>query len=100
MTDEDEEEAAANEIFELPIGPELDLHAFAPRDVASVVEEYLTACRARGVLRVRVIHGRGRGVQRALVRRAALRLPFVLAAEDAEPAHGGWGATFVTLAPA
>ncbi len=96
----DEEEPAADRIFELPIGPELDLHAFAPRDVASVVEEYLTACRARGVLRVRVIHGRGRGVQRALVRRTAEGLPFVLAAEDAEPAHGGWGATFVTLSPA
>ncbi len=96
----DEEEPAADTVFELPIGSELDLHAFAPRDVASVVEEYLRACRARGVLRVRVIHGRGRGVQRAIVRRTVLRLPFVLAAEDAEPAHGGWGATFVTLAPA
>ena len=86
--------------FELPIGPELDLHAFAPRDVASVVEEYLTQCRSRGVLRVRVVHGRGRGVQRAIVRRTLERLPFVLSAEDAEPAHGGWGATFVTLASA
>jgi len=86
-------------VFELPIGPELDLHAFAPGDVVSVVEDYLTECRARGVLRVRVVHGRGRGVQRAIVRRSLERLPFVLAAEDAEPEHGGWGATFVTLRP-
>jgi DNA-nicking Smr family endonuclease len=83
--------------FELPIDGTLDLHAFAPRDVASVVEEYLRECRARGILRVRVVHGRGRGVQRAVVRRVLAALPFVLASEDAPPELGGWGATLVSL---
>lgn len=85
--------------FPLPIDGELDLHAFAPRDVDSVVEEYLRECRARGVLRVRVVHGRGKGVQRASLRRLLSKLEFVLACEDAPPGHGGWGATFVTLRP-
>lgn len=84
--------------FELPIGDELDLHAFTPRDVASVVEEYLLACRERGLLRVRLVHGRGRGVQRAAVRALCARLPFVTGLDEAPPELGGWGATFVTLA--
>jgi DNA-nicking Smr family endonuclease len=83
--------------FELPIDGTLDLHAFAPRDVASVVEEYLRECRARGILRVRVVHGRGRGVQRAVVRRLLAALPFVVSSEDAGPELGGWGATLVRL---
>jgi len=85
---------------ELPLDGELDLHAFAPRDVPSVVEEYLRACRAAGVLRLRLVHGRGRGVQRAVVRRLLRGLPGVLGASDAPPGSGGWGATLVELAPA
>ncbi len=84
--------------FELPIGDELDLHAFAPRDVTSVVEDYLRACRERGILRVRLVHGRGRGVQRSAVRALCARLPFVVGLDEAPPELGGWGATFVTLA--
>ncbi len=89
---DDEEDA-----FELPIDGELDLHAFAPRDVVSVVEEYLLACRERGVNEVRVVHGRGKGVQRAEVRRLLARLEYVLDFEDAPPVSGGWGATVVRL---
>jgi DNA-nicking Smr family endonuclease len=85
--------------FVLPIGEELDLHAFAPRDVASVVEEYLRECRARGVLLVRVVHGRGRGVQRAEVRRLLAGLPGIASFADAAPSSGGWGATIVRLEP-
>jgi DNA-nicking Smr family endonuclease len=87
------------EPFVLPIGEELDLHAFAPRDVASVVEEYLRECRARGVLLVRVVHGRGRGVQRAEVRRLLAGLPGIGSFADAPPSWGGWGATIVRLEP-
>ena len=86
-----------DEPFELPIDGCLDLHAFAPRDVTSVVEEYLEQCRARGILRVRIVHGRGKGVQRPAVRRLLATLPFVLSSEDAPPALGGWGATLVSL---
>ena len=84
---------------EIPITEELDLHAFAPRDVPSVVEEYLVACRERGILEVRLVHGRGKGVQRAVVRGLLARLPGVREVREAEPASGGWGATFVKLLP-
>ena len=83
--------------IELPIDGTLDLHAFAPKDVAAVVEDYLRECRARGILSVRVVHGRGKGVQRAVVRRVLAALPFVAASEDAPPSAGGWGATIVRL---
>jgi DNA-nicking Smr family endonuclease len=87
-----------DEPFELPITGELDLHAFAPRDVVSVVEEYLLACRERGLTEVRLVHGRGKGVQRAEVRRLLARLEYVLDFRDAPPVSGGWGATMVRLA--
>jgi DNA-nicking Smr family endonuclease len=86
--------------FELPVDGELDLHAFAPRDVISVVEEYLGACRERGILRVRLVHGRGKGVRRAEVRRLLAGLPGIRSFDDAPPGSGGWGATLVELDPA
>jgi len=83
----------------LPLTGDLDLHTFAPRDVRSVVEEYVRACREKGVLRLRLAHGKGRGVQRADVRRLLAALPGVVAFADAPPELGGWGATIVELAP-
>jgi DNA-nicking Smr family endonuclease len=86
--------------FRIPITDELDLHTFAPRDIPSVVEEYLRACREEGLTLVRLVHGRGRGVQRAEVRRVLQRLTEeVDSFADAPPASGGWGATLVTLRP-
>jgi len=82
---------------ELPIEDSLDLHSFAPRDVPSVLEEYLVAASAAGFTEVRIIHGRGRGVQRARVRELLARCPLVLRAWEAEPGRGGWGATVVEL---
>ncbi len=83
----------------LPVTGELDLHAFAPRDVASVAEEYLLACRERGLLEVRLVHGRGTGTQRAVVRRLLASLEWVESFRDAPPQSGGWGATLATLRP-
>jgi len=83
----------------LPIGEELDLHTFAPRDVPSVVEEYVRACREKGILEVRIVHGRGKGVQRAVVRRLLTGLEGVASFDDAPPTSGGWGATLVRLTP-
>ncbi len=83
----------------LAIEDTLDLHTFAPRDVVSLVVEYLLAARAAGLREVRLIHGRGRGVQRARVHAALASLPFVVAAHDAPPDRGGWGATVVVLDP-
>lgn len=81
----------------LPVTGELDLHSFAPRDVVSVVSEYLDECRRAGILTVRLAHGRGKGVQRAEIRRLLAGREDVAAFEDAAPAWGGWGATIVRL---
>ena len=89
----------ATDAFVLPITGELDLHAFAPRDAVNVVQDYLDECRRRGLLEVRIVHGRGRGVRRAEVRRALAGRADVREFRDAPPAVGGWGATLVSLAP-
>jgi DNA-nicking Smr family endonuclease len=81
----------------LPIEDSLDLHAFAPRDVRPVVEEYLKEAAARGFREVRLIHGRGIGVQRASVQSLLSGHPLVLRFFDAPPPRGGWGATVVVL---
>ena len=83
--------------MELPISGELDLHAFAPRDIPGVVADYLDACAERGILEVRLVHGRGKGVQRAVVRRVLAGRGDVVAVRDAPSGSGGWGATLVTL---
>jgi DNA-nicking Smr family endonuclease len=82
----------------LPIEDALDLHAFHPRDVASVVGEYLAEASRRGFGEVRLIHGRGQGVQRAAVQALLARHPLVRRYFDAPPERGGWGATVVVLA--
>ena len=86
-----------DEPVRVPIEDALDLHPFAPADVRSVVDEYLHAARALGFREVRLIHGRGRGVQRASVQALLLRHPLVEAFADAPPERGGWGATVVRL---
>jgi DNA-nicking Smr family endonuclease len=81
----------------LPIEDSLDLHAFAPRDVRSVVDEYLRQAAARGFHEVRLIHGKGTGTQRAVVRRVLAGHPAVARFFDGPPERGGWGATVVVL---
>ena len=80
----------------VPIEPELDLHAFAPRDIPSVVEEYVNAAHAAGFERVRLIHGRGTGVQRGIVQAVLERHPLVEEFWDDTSAH--LGATYCRLA--
>jgi DNA-nicking Smr family endonuclease len=84
--------------FEYPIDGVLDLHAFDPRDVRSVVEEYVIAAHARGLREIRVIHGRGKGVQRATVHALLAAHRLVKAFRDAPESH--LGATVVQLAAA
>ena len=86
-----------SEPVHLPIEDSLDLHAFAPKDVQLVVEEYLKEAAARGFREVRLIHGRGIGVQRASVQSLLAGHPLVLRFFDAPPERGGWGATVVVL---
>ena len=74
---------------EVPIEPELDLHAFAPRDIASVVDEYVRAAHAIGLRELRLVHGRGRGVQRAVVQRTLAEHPLVAELWDDPRAHLG-----------
>lgn len=81
----------------LPLEDSLDLHPFMPREVRSVVEEYLLQCLDAGFPAVRLIHGKGQGVQRESIRALLARLPFVQSFHDAPPEAGGWGATVVVL---
>ena len=73
----------------IPIEPELDLHAFSPRDIPSVVTEYITAAAAAGLDVVRLVHGRGRGVQRGIVQATLDQHPLVVEFWDDHDAHLG-----------
>ena len=73
----------------IPIEDSIDLHSFHPRDVVSVVEEYVRAAAAAGLREVRLIHGRGKGVQRGLVQAALEKHPTVEAFWDAPESHLG-----------
>ena len=79
----------------IPIEPEIDLHTFAPRDIASVVAEYVEAAAAAGLSEVRLVHGRGRGVQRGIVQAALDRHPRVVEFWDDTATH--LGATIARL---
>jgi len=81
----------------LPLEDSIDLHPFQPRDIASVVEEYLGQCLAAGILEVRLIHGKGKGVQRNLIRSLLEKHPAVASFHDAPAEAGSWGATVVKL---
>jgi len=81
----------------IPIEDSLDLHAFAPRDIPSVVEAYLDEALRLGFGEVRLIHGRGMGVQRAVAQGVLARHPRVARYFDAPAERGGWGATVVVL---
>jgi dsDNA-specific endonuclease/ATPase MutS2 len=76
-----------------------DLHAIAPRDVKRVVVEYLMEARAAGYRSVRIIHGKGKGYQREVVRSVLAQTPFVEDWTDAPPQAGSWGATIVHFSP-
>lgn len=82
---------------EIPIEHELDLHAFRPRDVPEVVTEFLTAAHERGLAAVRLVHGRGKGVQRAVVQRVLAGHPLVAGYRDDSASH--LGATIAWLVP-
>jgi DNA-nicking Smr family endonuclease len=89
-----------DEPVELPIDGVLDLHTFRPREVKNLVHDYLAECRQRGILRVRIIHGKGIGNLRRTVHAALQRHPDVASFHLANEHFGGWGATIVHLRPA
>ena len=89
----------SEEPVHIPIEHELDLHAFPPRDVASVVHEYVDAAAAAGLTEVRVVHGRGRGVQRGIVQAALERHPRVVEFWDDSDSHLGATVARLTAEP-
>ncbi len=84
---------------ELPIDGVLDLHAFNPRDVKELVIDYLAECRQRGILEVRIIHGKGTGTLRRTVESVLDKLPEVSSYRLGQEKGGSWGATIVVLKP-
>lgn len=90
-------EESSEEPIHIPITDVFDLHSVSPRDVELVVDEYLEEANRLGFRALRIIHGRGIGVQREIVRKILGRKSFVAAFMDAPAEAGGWGATIVTL---
>jgi len=91
---------ADEEPLRIPITGELDLHTFAPAETRRVLEAYFEACREKGILTVRVIHGKGTGTRRETVQAFLRRSSLVAGFWSGNETSGGWGATLVTLQPA
>jgi len=87
-----------DDAIRIPITDVLDLHTVHPRDVRAVIEEYLAEAERMNMTALRIIHGRGIGIQREMVRGILARHPRVLNFSDAPLEAGGWGATIITLA--
>jgi len=85
------------EPVKFPIEDCLDLHTFLPRDIPDLLEDYLAECLKAGLYSVRIIHGKGKGVQKRRVQGLLRDNPLVSAFKDAPPEAGGWGATLVEL---
>ena len=86
--------------IELPIDGTLDLHTFHPREIKELVPAYLAACQEKGILQVRIIHGKGTGVLRRTVHAVLGRLPIVASFHVGGEGGGEWGATICLLRPA
>jgi DNA-nicking Smr family endonuclease len=83
----------------LPIDGVLDLHTFHPREIKELIPEYLAACHEKGILEVRIIHGKGTGAIRETVHAVLRRMPEVVSFRLAGQESGGWGASLVVLRP-
>jgi DNA-nicking Smr family endonuclease len=94
---EEDAEEHEDEAVEIPITDTLDLHPFRPNEIRDVAHEYLIEAHARGFRQVRLIHGRGIGVQRENIRALLQTHELVAAFHDADASGGGWGATVVVL---
>src|SRR5512139_831795 len=95
--DKNDQSADESEPLELPIDGVLDLHTFQPREVKDLLPDYIAACREKGILQIRVIHGKGTGALRRTVHSILSRLPEVVSFRLAGEEAGSWGATLVEL---
>lgn len=93
----DHEEKPYNQPVKLAINGNLDLHTFKPSDLAPLLRDYIDECLKRGILALRIIHGKGRGVMRERVHQLLEKSPHVASFRLAPPEAGGWGATLVDL---
>jgi dsDNA-specific endonuclease/ATPase MutS2 len=93
----DNSDSPFSEPVVVPIADSIDLHAFSPQEIPSVVEEYIEQCVQAGIYEVRIIHGRGTGVQRRIVQSILKKNPRVASFKDAPAEAGGWGATVMVL---
>lgn len=92
-----EEPRSPDEVVVAPIEDFLDLHTFRPEEVRELLDDYLEAAREKGFREVRIIHGKGKGMLRSRVHALLSKHPLVISFRQADPMHGGWGATFVIL---
>jgi DNA-nicking Smr family endonuclease len=90
-------ESPFSEPVVIPIEDFLDLHPFSPKDIPTVVEEYIEQCLQAGIYEIRLIHGRGKGVQRRIIQSLLGKHARVSSFKEAPPEAGGWGATVVVL---
>ncbi len=97
MSDESESFEQDDEPIEWEVDGTLDLHLFRPNETKVVVEEYIWACRERGITELRIVHGKGKGVQRDIVRGILSKHPDVVSFRHEDGSGGGWGATVVDI---
>lgn len=93
----EEENNSFEEPVKVPIEQRIDLHTFAPRDIPDLLESYLGECHKAGLREVRIIHGKGIGVQRQIVHAFLQKSPLIETFFQAPPEAGGWGATIAVL---
>jgi DNA-nicking Smr family endonuclease len=85
------------DVIQIPIEDWIDLHTFSPKEIPSLLEDYLTECQKKGFTEVRIIHGKGKGVQRNIVHSFLKKSPLVESFRSASPEVGSWGATIAYL---
>ena len=92
-----EEDFSLPDLVRIDVGDTFDLHSVPPKDAAAITEAYLEEAHRLGFTAIRIIHGRGIGVQREMVRTILARTPYIKEFSDAPAEAGGWGATIATL---
>ena len=93
----EEDQSFFQEPVEVPIEPCIDLHTFSPKEIPEVLESYLEECQKVGLREVRIIHGKGIGVQRKIVHSCLKKSPLIKTFSPGPPEAGGWGATIAFL---